>query len=453
MDIEELDLMVIGAGSGGVRAARIAASYGAKVAICEESRVGGTCVIRGCVPKKLLSYAAHFHEEFEDAVGFGWEISPPRHHWSRLIANKDREIDRLNGIYIKLLENAGVRILNGRGRLLDANTVQVGEQTVRAKKILIAVGGRPFKPEIPGADLAITSDEAFHLSALPQRVLIVGGGYIAVEFASIFRGLGAEVDILYRGDLILRGFDDDIRRQAEEELRRKGINIIHQQVVERITGQPGDLQVALSGGDQQTYDQVMFAAGRQAYTWDLGLDAAGVAVDEQGAIGVTEHSQSNVSSIYAVGDVTNRINLTPVALMEGHAFADTVFGNKPRLADHANVAAAVFMHPPIATVGLTQAEALAQGLTLRVYRSRFRPLKHTLSGRQEQTLMKIIVDDASDRVVGLHVIGMDAPEMVQGFAVAVKFGLTKANFDATVGIHPTAAEELVTMRQMEIIHP
>lgn len=447
----KVDLMVIGAGSGGVRAARIAASHGAKVAICEESRIGGTCVIRGCVPKKLLSYAAHFHEEFEDAKGFGWQLETPRHDWAQLIANKDKEIDRLNGIYIKLLENAGVKIFNGRGRILDANTVAVGDEQIEADKILIAVGGRPFKPEIPGAELAITSDEAFHLESLPKRVIIVGGGFIAVEFASIFNGLGAEVDLVYRRDLILRGFDDDIRRQAEVELTRKGVRVLHNQVIERITGTAGDLTVSLSGGEEASYEQVMYAAGRSPYTWDLGLDAAGVELDADGAIPVSEQSQTNVPSIYAVGDVTNRINLTPVALMEGHAFADTVFGQNPRLAQHDAVPSAVFMHPPVGTVGLTEAEALQAYPKIRVFRSKFRPLKHTLSGREEQTLMKLIVDDASDKVLGLHVIGMDAPEMTQGFAVAIKAGLTKAQFDATVGIHPTAAEELVTMRQGEIV--
>lgn len=447
----KVDLMVIGAGSGGVRAARIAASHGAKVAICEESRVGGTCVIRGCVPKKLLSYAAHFHEDFEDARGFGWEIETPRHDWSRLIANKDQEIDRLNGIYIKLLQNSGVQLLNGRGRIVDANTVMVGDEKIHAERILIAVGGRPFKPDVPGADLAITSDEAFHLEQLPERILVVGGGYIAVEFASIFNGLGVQVDLLYRGDLILRGFDDDMRRQAEEELTSKGINIIHEQTVSRIDGESGQLKVSLSGGDVHDYGQVMYATGRSPYTWDLGLENAGVKLAENGSIPVSDDSQTNVPSIYAVGDVTDRINLTPVALMEGHALADSLFGGNPRLPNHDAVPAAVFMHPPISTVGLTQDEALAKYPKLRVYRSRFRALKHTLSGRQEFTVMKLIVDDASDRVVGIHVIGVDAAEIVQGFAVAVKAGLTKADFDSTVGIHPTSAEELVTMRTAEVV--
>ncbi|GAB4197603.1 MAG: glutathione-disulfide reductase [Wenzhouxiangellaceae bacterium] len=443
-----VDLMVIGAGSGGVRAARIAAAHGAKVAICEESRVGGTCVIRGCVPKKLLSYAAHFHEDFEDAAAYGWDLTGATHDWSRLIANKDQEIDRLNRIYLKLLENSGVQLLSGRGRLMGANTVAVGDQIITAGKILIATGGRPYLPDIPGRELAITSDEAFHLPQLPRRVVVVGGGYIAVEFACIFNGLGAEVTLVYRRDRILRGFDADIRQQAEVELARKGIRILHDADITEISGQENDLTLHLNQGESLSCEQVMFATGRAPYTWDLGLEQAGVNTDHAGAIIVDDHSASNVSSVYAVGDVTNRINLTPVAIREGHAFADSVFGQNPRTADHHHVPSAVFMFPPIASVGYTQDRALDHYRRLRIYRSTFRALKHTLSGRQEQTLMKLIVDDATDQVVGLHVIGMDAPEMVQGFAVAVKAGLTKTDFDQTVGIHPTSAEEMVTLREV-----
>lgn len=449
--MQKLDLMVIGAGSGGVRAARIAAGHGARVMICEESRVGGTCVIRGCVPKKLLSYAAHFHEDFEDAAGFGWIIEGARHDWSALIAAKDQEINRLNGIYHKLLDNSGVQLLEGRGRLQDAHTVVVGDQVIQAEKILIATGGRPYVPDFPGKEMAMTSDEAFHLAALPKRIVISGGGYIAVEFASIFNGLGSEVILAYRRDRVLRGFDGDIRAQAEEELIRKGIRIVHHAEVDMLTGQPGRLQAHLSNNERIDCDQVMFATGRQPYTWELGLAEAGVETKSNGAIVVDEASRTNVPNIFAVGDVTDRINLTPVAIREGHAFADTEFGGRPRQPDHRLVPSAVFTHPPISTVGYTQEQAVETFGRLRVYRSSFRALKHTLSGRQEKTLMKLIVDDASDQVVGLHVIGMDAPEIVQGFAVAVKAGLTKADFDATVGIHPTAGEELVTMRDVEIV--
>lgn len=448
---KKFDLVVIGAGSGGVRAARIAASHGARVAICEESRVGGTCVIRGCVPKKLLVYGAHFAEDFEDAQAYGWSFSNLKFDWQKLIANKDTEIDRLNGIYHKLLDNSGVTTLMGRGAFVDAHKIEVAGQVIHGDKILVATGGRPFVPEFPGSDLVITSDEAFHLETLPKHILIVGGGYIAVEFAGIFNALGSRVDLVYRRDLILRGFDDDLRRNLEHEYQQKDIQIMHHCNVKRIERQGKRLLVQFDNDDCVVVDQVMYATGRNPHTRNLGLEQVGVATDAAGAIEVDAWSRSSVKSIFAVGDVTNRVNLTPVAIREGHAFADTEFGNARRCADHELVPAAVFSQPPIGTVGMTQAQAHEKYGKIRVYNSEFRALKHTLSGRQEKTYMKLIVNDQDDTVVGLHVLGMDAPEIVQGFAVAVKAGLTKQQFDATVGIHPTAGEELVTMREFELI--
>lgn len=443
----DYDLFVIGAGSGGVRAARIAAGHGARVGICESSRVGGTCVIRGCVPKKLLSYAAHFAEEFEDAEGFGWEVGKPKFSWRRLIANKDREIDRLNQVYLRLLDNAGVTLLNGHGKLLDSHRVQVGEDIVTANKILIATGGRPWRPEIPGAELSITSDEAFHLEELPKSVVIAGGGFIACEFAAIFNGLGADVTQVYRGEQILRGFDDDVRETLAAEMIKKGIKIVlHTNLTELIQETDGHITVKLDDGSEMQADTVMYATGRVANVEGLGLRDAGVEALPGGMIPVDEYSRTNLDNIWAVGDVTNRVNLTPVALMEGHAFADTEFGGQQRPVNHAFIPSAVFSHPPVATVGLNEQDALRHYGELEVYKSTFRPMKHTLSGRDEKTMMKLLVQKSTGKVVGLHVVGMDAPEIVQGFAVAIKNGLTKQQFDRTTGIHPTAAEELVTMR-------
>ena len=443
------DLFVIGAGSGGVRAARIAASHGAKVGICEESRVGGTCVIRGCVPKKLLVYASEFSKHFEQAAGYGWTLpESPTFSWSQLIANKDQEIDRLNGIYLKLLANAGVTLFNGRGRFLDANTVEVDGQVIQAKRILIAVGGRPRTLDIPGAEHAITSDEAFHLPELPKRVLMVGAGYIAAEFAGIFNGLGSDVTLAYRGEKILRGFDNDVQSAVEKALIGRGMEVVYHTTPTAIEKTDQGLQVTFDGSDKtpQVFDAVMMAAGRVPYTWDLGLEAAGVETNEQGAIVVDAYSQTSSPSVYAVGDVTDRVNLTPVALMEGHALADTLFGGMDRPVEHKDIPAAVFSQPPVASVGLTEMEARDQGHRLRLFRSEFTPMKYTLSGGGEKGLMKLVVDADTDRVLGVHVVGPDAPEMVQGFAVAVKAQLTKKDFDQTLGIHPTAAEELVTMR-------
>ncbi|MDX2417765.1 MAG: glutathione-disulfide reductase [Xanthomonadales bacterium] len=443
----DFDLFVIGAGSGGVRAARIAAGYGARVGICESSRVGGTCVIRGCVPKKLLSYAAHFHEEFEDAAGYGWDVGETRFSWSRLIENKDREIDRLNQVYLGLLENSGVKLFPTHGKMLSPNEVQVGEEVVTADKILIATGARPWVPEIPGVEHSITSDEAFHLKALPKSVVVIGGGFIACEFAGIFNGLGSKVVQLYRGEQILRGFDHDVQNTLAAEMQKKGIEIrLNINVTELIRQSEGHITLKLDDGTELQADTVMFATGRVPNVRGLGLRDAGVDVLPGGMIPVNEFSQTNLQNVFAVGDVTNRVNLTPVALMEGHAFADSEFGGNPRPVNHRFIPSAVFSHPPVATVGFSEKDAAVHYGQLDVYRSVFTPMKHTLSGRQEKTMMKLLVQASSDKVVGLHVVGMDAPEIVQGFAVALKCGLTKKQFDLTTGIHPTAAEELVTMR-------
>jgi glutathione reductase (NADPH) len=446
MEKYDFDLFVIGAGSGGVRAARIAAGHGARVGICEESRVGGTCVIRGCVPKKLLVYASHFAEDLEDAAGYGWEIGPSTFSWPDLIRAKDKEIDRLNRVYLSLLDNAGVTLYETRGVLEDRHTVRLGDETVTAKTILVAVGGRPWKPEIPGIDLAITSDEAFHLEDLPRRVAVIGGGFIACEFAGIFKGLGSEVTQIYRGDALLRGFDGDVRRVVSEGQCLKGIELVLEANVTDITKTESGLLLALDNGDSLEVDEVLYATGRVPNVRGLGLREAGVEVKPSGQIAVDRYSCTNVENIFAVGDVTNRVNLTPVATYEGHSFADTEFAGMNRPVNHEYVPSAVFCQPPVGTVGYSEEDALLHIGPLDVYVSEFRPMKHTLSGRDEKALMKLVVAKESQKVVGLHVVGPDAPEIVQGFAVAVKSGLTKERFDCTIGIHPTAAEELVTMR-------
>ena len=448
----DFDLFVIGGGSGGVRAARIAATHGAKVAICEEYRYGGTCVIRGCVPKKLFVYASHFHEDFADSASYGWDIKNNGFDWQTLLKNKDNEIDRLNGIYETLLRNAGVEILNGHGKLLDANTVQINtgkkdEQTITANKILIATGGTPFKPDIPGIEHSITSNEAFYLEQLPKRAIVVGGGYIAVEFAGIFNGLGVDTTLLYRGDQILRGFDEDIRQHLANEISKKGIQLLLNNNIEKIELlESGEKQVTYTNGTQQTVDCIMYATGRKPNIDNLGLENTGVELGKKGEIIVNEASRTNIENIFAVGDVTNRIALTPVATMEGHAFADSEFGNNPRLPDHSNVPSAVFSQPPVATVGLTEEQARKQHKHIDTYRSEFRILKHTLTDNQERTFMKLIVEADSDTVIGAHMAGADAAEIMQGVAIAIKAGAKKADFDATVGIHPSSAEEWCTMR-------
>jgi len=442
----DFDLFVIGGGSGGVRAARMAAGHGAKVAIAEEYRFGGTCVIRGCVPKKLLVYASHFHAEHAEAAAYGWDTGPATFSWPRLIANKDREIARLEGLYRSGQESAGVTIFDCRAILVDAHTLQLTGRRVTAEKILIATGGHPFKPRIPGAELMITSDEAFHLPDLPQRIVVLGGGYIAVEFAGIFHGMGAQTVLAYRGEQILRGFDEDVRTHLHGELRKSGLDIRLNADPKAVHREGGALRVDFADGSSVVTDLVMAATGRRPSTANLGLDKAGVAVDEKGAVVVDAYSRTSVPNIFAVGDVTDRINLTPVAIREGHAFADTQFGGMDRKVDHESVPSAVFSQPSVGTVGLTEAEALKRHGRLDIYRSTFTPMKNTLTGMVQKTLMKLVVDAGTDRVLGCHMVGPDAAEIIQGLAVAVKMGATKADFDATVAIHPSAAEEFVTMR-------
>ncbi len=443
----DYDFFVIGGGSGGVRAARIAGGHGAKVAVAEERYLGGTCVNVGCVPKKLLVYAAHFGEDFEDAVGFGWTVGERRFDWARLIANKNSEIERLNAVYARMLEASGVDVFDGHADLIDAHSVAIGERTYSADTILVAVGGWPIKPDVPGAEHAITSNEAFFLDGLPERVVVVGGGYIAVEFAGIFHGLGARVTQLYRGPMFLRGFDQDVRATLAEEMAKKGIELRFNANIAGIEQADGALRATLEDGATIDADCIMYAIGRAPLTANVGLENAGVALNAKGAVVVDEYSKTSVDNIYAVGDVTDRVNLTPVAIREGHAVADTVFGGAPTTTDHADVPSAVFSQPAIGTVGLTESQARESYGAVDVYRSHFRAMKHTLGGRDEKTLMKLIVDRASDRVVGVHMVGPDAGEIIQGIGIAVKCGATKAQFDATVGIHPTSAEEFVTMRE------
>ncbi len=445
----DYDLFVIGAGSGGVRAGRIAAKYGAKVAVAEEYRVGGTCVIRGCVPKKLLFYASRFAEEFEDAVGFGWTSEKVSFDWGALIENKDKEIDRLNKAYIRNLEAAGAELILERATLKDKNTIQLSSgRTVTAKYILIATGAAPFVPRhLPGHELAITSNEAFDLDFLPRRIVIVGGGYIAVEFAGIFAGLGVETILLYRGDQILRGFDEDIRAHLADEMKKKGIEIRCNSDVSKIERSGDGVRITLEDGNQIGAGQIMFATGRMPNTNNLGLENVGLHGSAHGAVAVNEFSQTAVENIYAVGDVTNRVNLTPVAIREGHAFADNVFGGKSVTVNHNMIPTAVFSQPELGVVGLTEAQARARCANIDVYKTSFRAMKHTLSGRDERTFMKLIVDAETDVVLGCHIAGEGAGEMAQLLGIAITCGATKAQFDATMAVHPTASEELVTMRE------
>lgn len=445
--MKKFDLIVIGGGSGGVRAARIAAGHGANVAICEEYRYGGTCVIRGCVPKKMMVYAAQFREEFHDSSRYGWSVGNTEFGWPTLITNKDTEIDRLNGIYENLLNNAGVTILHGTGSLIDANKVRIADNDYHADKILIATGATPFIPDIKGKELAISSNEVFHLAQQPQRVLVVGGGYIAVEFAGIFQGIGSEVTLSYRSEQILRGFDMDIRNHLSGEISKKGINVqLNNNIVEISKNENGKRLVQFDDGKTAVFDCVLYATGRTPNVAALNLDSAGVRLGTNTEIIVDADNQTNIPSIFAVGDVTDRIALTPVATMEGHAFADTFFGNKPRQADHSNVPSAVFSQPPVASVGLSEHEAVEQYVNLDIYKSEFRILKHTITDNQERTLMKMIVDADSDKVIGVHMVGHDAAEIMQGIAIAIKAGARKTDFDSTVGIHPSSAEEFCTMR-------
>ncbi len=445
----DYDLFVIGAGSGGVRAGRIAAKNGAKVAVAEEYRVGGTCVIRGCVPKKLLVYASKFAEEFEDAVGFGWTTHKVEFDWWTLIENKNKEVDRLNKAYIRNLEASGAELILERATIVDAHAVQLASgRKITAKYILIATGAAPFVPRhLPGHDLAITSNEAFELERLPRRIVIVGGGYIAVEFAGIFNGLGVETILVYRGEQILRCFDDDLRNHLAAEMTKKGIEIRTKSDVAMIERSGDGVRVTLEDGSKIGAGQIMFATGRVPHTHGLGLENAGVQLTPHGAVQVDAYSKSSVDNIYAVGDVTNRVNLTPVAIREGHAFADTVFGGTPRAVDHSLVPSAVFSQPELGTVGLTEAQAREKHKNIDIYKTSFRPMKHTLSGRDERMLMKLVVDGETDKVLGCHIAGMDAGEMAQLLGIAITAGATKAQFDATLAVHPTASEELVTMRE------
>ncbi|WP_298253906.1 glutathione-disulfide reductase [Bradyrhizobium sp.] len=451
----DTDLFVIGGGSGGVRAARIAATHGARVMIAEEYRMGGTCVIRGCVPKKLMVYASHFHQEFEDAAGFGWTVPEPTFDWSTLIANKDREIARLEAAYTTNVEKSGAKVVKARAVLEDAHTIRLSTgEKIRANYVLIATGGAPnHGTAIPGIEHVISSNEVFHLPSLPRRILIQGGGYIALEFACIFAGLGSDVTVVYRGENILRGFDEDVRAHVRSEMEKEGITILTGCTVTKVDKHAHDFTSHLSSGSSIASDKVMFAIGRHPNVAGLGLDKAGVAINEKnGGIAVDPFSKTSAPNIYAIGDVTHRINLTPVAIREGHAFADTVFGNREVRVDHADIPTAVFCQPEVGTVGLTENQAREKFTHVDIYKATFRPMKATLSGRDTRMLMKLVVDGATDRVVGCHIVGDGAAEMVQVLGIAVKMKATKADFDATMALHPTAAEELVTMRTPSARH-
>ncbi|WP_460423833.1 glutathione-disulfide reductase [Pseudomonas sp. ZL2] len=444
----DFDLFVIGAGSGGVRAARFAAGFGAKVAVAESRYLGGTCVNVGCVPKKLLVYGAHFADDFEQAAGFGWSLEDAQFDWGQLIANKNREIERLNGIYRNLLVNSGVTLLEGHAKLTGAHEVEVDGQRYSAEHILIATGGWPQIPDIQGKELAISSNEAFYLKDLPKRVLVVGGGYIAVEFAGIFQGLGAKTSLLYRGDLFLRGFDGGVRDHLKEELEKRGMDLQFNSDIQRIERQDdGSLKATLKDGRELVADCVFYATGRRPMLDNLGLENTGVELDPRGFIRVDDLYQTTAPSILAIGDVIGRVQLTPVALAEGMAVARRLF--KPeqyRPVDYLNIPTAVFSQPPIGTVGLTEEQALEQGHKVQIFESRFRPMKLTLTDVQEKTLMKLVVDADTDRVLGCHMVGPDAGEIIQGLGIALKAGATKQQFDETIGVHPTAAEEFVTLR-------
>jgi glutathione reductase (NADPH) len=444
----EFDLFVIGAGSGGVRAARVSANMGARVAIAEENGFGGTCVMRGCIPKKLFVYASGFAEEFEDAAGYGWDVAEAKFDWSSLVANKDREIDRISRVYRMILETAGVAIFPERAMITDTHTVRLASgREITAETLLIATGGYPSRQTgADGAECCITSDDAFHLKHLPRRIAIVGGGYIAVEFANIFHGMGAEVTLVYRGTKILRGFDEDLRARLQEALRAKGIRLMLETGFARCTRTRDGIDAVTLTGEVVHADQVMLAIGRLPNTRGLGLDKAGVAMRPSGRIDVDGYSRSSVPNIYAIGDVTGRVELTPVAIHEAICFARTVYGGTPTAPEHELVPTAVFTRPEIGTVGMSEERALALGHSIDIYKTTFLPLKNTLSGRRERTMMKLVVDSNDQKVLGCHIFGPEAGEMIQLVAVALKMGATKDQFDATIAVHPTMAEELVTMR-------
>lgn len=449
MSVYDFDLLVIGAGSGGVRAARMSAAKGVKVGIIEDRYWGGTCVNVGCVPKKLYSYAAHFAEDFADAAGYGWTVSKPEFNWSTLRDNRAAEILRLNGVYNRLLEGSGVQRIEGRGKILSAHEVQVGDKVWSSERLLIATGSWPYIPDFPGAELCITSNEIFDLPEFPKRFLVYGGGYIAVEFASIFNGLGAETTLVYRGDKLLRGFDEEVRDFAQDEIKGHGISLLLGREILRIDRHLNALAVTLSDGRTLEVDAVLSATGRRGNVADLGLENVGIQANKNGEIAVDASFCTKVPSIYALGDVTGGPQLTPVALAEAMILVHNLYsGEENRVMDYANIPTAVFCHPNIGTVGLTEEEAREVYKSIRVYSTRFKPMRNTLSGNEGRCLMKLVVDDASDKVVGCHVVGADAGELVQGIGIAVKAGLTKADFDATIGIHPTSAEELVTLRTL-----
>ncbi len=442
----DFDLFVIGAGSGGVRAARMSAGLGAHVAIAEDRYLGGTCVNVGCVPKKLFVYASHFTEDFENAKGFGWNIGSTDFDWSKLIKNKNAEIKRLNGVYKKILDNSGAETIHGRATVVDEHTVEINGKQITAERILIATGGWPSVPDIPGKEHIISSNEAFFLDSLPEKIIIVGGGYIAVEFAGIFHGLGVDTTLLYRGPLFLRGFDQDIREALANEMIKKGINIKFESNISEIEKIENKFIATLEDGDQIEAGQIMYATGRKPMTENLGLEKAGIELDKNNAIKVNDEYQTNVPSIYAIGDVTNRVNLTPVALAEGMVLAKRFYGNEDKDVDYSNIPTCVFSQPNIGTVGLTEEEARKKYDDIDIYKSSFKPMKLSLSDSDEKTFMKLIVDKKSDLVVGVHMLGPDAGEIIQGIGIAIKAGATKKVFDSTIGIHPTAAEEFVTMR-------
>ena len=442
----DFDLITIGAGSGGVRASRLAGGYGARVAIVEKSRVGGTCVMRGCIPKKLLVYGAHYADEFEDARGFGWTVDGARLDWATLIEAKNRELDRLEGVYGGILRRNNAQLLEGKAVLADEHTIEVAGRRVTAEKILIACGGWPTLPNIPGIEHAITSNEALDLVELPARMVIVGGGYIAVEFCGIFRAAGVEVTEIIRASEVLRGFDEEVRAFLGAQMEKRGVRILRETVVRAIDRTNAGLVLSLADGGGLETDVVIYATGRAPNTRGLGLEETGVHLGGNGEIVVDSWNRSSVPNIYAVGDCTDRFNLTPVAIAEGRAFAETHFNDNPICLDYDNIPTAVFSQPPVGVVGLTEMQAKLRGQA-DVYTSRFRPLRHTLSGRDESMMMKTVVDAETDRVLGCHMVGADAPEIVQGLAIALKCGATKAHFDQTIGIHPTAAEEFVTMRE------
>lgn len=446
MPAYDFDFFVIGAGSGGVRAARLAGALGKRVAVAEDNRLGGTCVNRGCIPKKLYSYAAHYAEDFEDAAGFGWTVGERSFDWSKLVAAKEKELARLGTIYGKVLTDNKVTVVLGRAKLTDAHTIEVAGKTYTAETILICTGGKPSHAEFPGQELTISSDEAFDLPALPKRVAVAGGGYIALEFASIFNGLGCDTTLVYRGDRLLRHFDADIGKTVHDEMAKKGVTFRLETVFDKIEKKPDGLHVTTNHGDTFVVDQVMMAIGRKPNTHGIGLTAAGVECNRDGAIIVGDHSQTSVANIYAIGDVTDRLNLTPVAIYEAHCLIETLYKNNPTRPDHRDVPTAVFSHPQAASVGMSEEEAREEFGGVDIYRSIFKPLRHTLSGRDERTMIKLVVEKKTGRVRGAHMAGADAAEIIQGFAVAVKAGLTKAQFDATIGIHPTAAEEFVQLR-------